>query len=534
MIAIGVAPARSRPITQTRPFVVRIETSSRTDLLRLARLGLDLLETREGTARFAYVTAEQYADLQQNGWKVSIDVRQSVLASNVTNANFFGYRSVEETEAFLRDVVARFPQLASLDDFGDSYDKLTPDGPAGYDLLGVRLSNRDTSGTKPVFFLMAAIHAREWTSAEVATRYISYLVEGYGKDADITWLLDEHTIVVVPIANPDGRKIAERGLLQRKNRNPTYGTACSEERVGVDLNRNHSLGWGTINAPDTPACSDVFPGGGPASEPETQALQAYIASFFPNPVRPIDGAPAPDTTSGVLISLHSYADLVLWPWGSSYDPAPNASALARLGGRMATFNGYQPQQAIDLYPTSGTTDEWAYGELGIAAYTFEIGPNSGECAGFMPLYRCLDEGNGGNFWGRNLPALRYAARVSAAPYTAPSGPDVSELTLTRNGDTVTIVGLLSSSGEPISGGEVYLGASAAWGGQAIALTPRDGAFDSDSEAFQVQIAAPAESAEDYLLFRGRSISGTWGPHYATWLASTVNMQASSWLPLVTR
>ncbi|NJM06363.1 hypothetical protein HC891_09465 [Candidatus Gracilibacteria bacterium] len=198
---------------------------------------------------------------------------------------------------------------------------------------------------------------------------------------------------------------------------------------------------------------------------------------------------------------------------------------------MATFNGYQPQQAIELYPTSGTTDEWAYGELGIAAYTFEIGPNSGECAGFMPPYRCLDSGSGGNFWGRNLPALRYGARVASAPYTQPAGPDVSDLTLTRSGDTITIAGLLASSGEPISGGDLYLGRSAAWGGEAVALTPRDGLFDSDTEAFQVQIVAPAQG---YLLLRGRSVAGTWGPHYAVWAASAVSTQATTWLPVITR
>ncbi|NJM06364.1 hypothetical protein HC891_09470 [Candidatus Gracilibacteria bacterium] len=272
LLAISSAPTHSHVQVRPQAFVARIDLATRADVERLAGLGLDLLETQAGAARFALVTAAEYAELQRSGWNVSVDVRQSVLMRNAANATFAGYRNVEATEVFLRDIAARYPNLASIDDFGDSYDRITAGGPGGYDLLGLRLSNREIAGPKPVFVLMAALHAREWTTAEVATRFISYLVEGYGQDADVTWLLDEHTIVVVPLANPDGRKIAEQGLMQRKNRNPTYDSSCSTDRIGVDLNRNHSLRWGAVNAPDTPACSDVFPG---AAQPRSRRHRRF-------------------------------------------------------------------------------------------------------------------------------------------------------------------------------------------------------------------------------------------------------------------
>ena len=41
-------------------------------------------------------------------------------------------------------------------------------------------------------------------------------------------------------------------------------------------------------------------------------------------------------------------------------------------------------QSIGLYPTSGTSDDWAYGDLGIAAFTFEMGTT------FMPAYSIVD------------------------------------------------------------------------------------------------------------------------------------------------
>jgi len=48
------------------------------------------------------------------------------------------------------------------------------------------------------------------------------------------------------------------------------------------------------------------------------------------------------------------------------------SALAFIGKRMAATNGYRPQQASDLYITSGTSRDFAYGQHRIFAYTFEL------------------------------------------------------------------------------------------------------------------------------------------------------------------
>ena len=93
-----------------------------------------------------------------------------------------------------------------------------------------------------MLFLMAAIHARELTTAETATRFAERLVAGYGPDPDITWLLDYNEIHIVPQVNPDGRKRAEGGVLWRKNTNDSNGS-CSPSRIGVDLNRNSSFKW---------------------------------------------------------------------------------------------------------------------------------------------------------------------------------------------------------------------------------------------------------------------------------------------------
>ena len=178
-----------------------------------------------------------------------------------------------------------------------------------------------TRGQKPVFFLMANIHAREITTPEIAMRFLDLLLDGYGSDADVTWLVDYHEIWIVPTANPDGHWLVELGeqeeygglpFYQRKNAkqaNLIDGVAdCSTwppsggDHYGVDLNRNHSFGWGGDGSSGEP-CSPVFRGAEPASESEVAQLEAVVRALVPDQRGPEMDDPAPDDTTGLFLSL---------------------------------------------------------------------------------------------------------------------------------------------------------------------------------------------------------------------------------------
>src|SRR5436190_1016675 len=161
-------------------------------------------------------------------------------------------------------------------------------------------------------------------------------------------------------------------------------------------------------------CGQTYPGLSGSSEPETLALQNLIRSLFPDQRGTGDYDLAPITTTGILLTLHSFGDLVLYPWGWTNDAAPNQAGLDKIGSKFASYNGFTYGQSIILYPTSGTTDDWSYGELGIASFTFEVGSAGGECGFFDPHYTCLDGGADGAFWPRNLPAFLHAARIARA------------------------------------------------------------------------------------------------------------------------
>ena len=186
-------------------------------------------------------------------------------------------------------------------------------------IYGANGFGADQSGdprAKPRLFVMAAIHARELATAESALRFAEQLVNGYGVDADATWLLDFTELHIVTQANPDGRRRAEAGALWRKNVN---NSACfNPASIGVDLNRNSSFKWGICTdqgCSSANACAETYRGQSAASEPEVQALENYMRAIFPDQRGPNDNDPAPLDTTGVMITVHSYSEYVLYPWG---------------------------------------------------------------------------------------------------------------------------------------------------------------------------------------------------------------------------
>jgi hypothetical protein len=329
-----------------------------------------------------------------------------------------GYRTVDAYEADLQELAAANPELARLHDIGDSWRKTQGEG--GHDVYAICLTKlaegdceTEPDSTKPRFSLVAQIHAREIATGEVAWRWIEKLVDGYGTDPEVTELMDTTELWVVPIANPDGVDIVASGgddpILQRKNANDTNGNCGG--RLGVDLNRNSTFEWGNDS---TNPCSETYQGPSAGSEPETQAVEDWLRALHPDQRGENADDPAPADARDVFVTLHSYGEYIIIPWGWSDDLAPNDAGLRALGKAMAESNGYFVGTNDDTvgYSTSGTTDDMAYGELGVASFTYEIGPDSGNCGGFFPAFACVSD----SLWPENEGALMTAAQAAAAPY----------------------------------------------------------------------------------------------------------------------
>ncbi len=501
------------------PLVLRIPFEDREDLQDLvARLDVWEVHHDEGYIVAMLSPAEQ-AWLAAEGRTVSVDPRSF---HPDTIPGYPCYRTITELYDDLQAIHADHPDITELIDIGDSYE--------GRDIWTIRITNQATTATKPIFFLMANIHGRELITNEAAMVFVDYLADNYGVAPDVTWLLDHHEIHVSVSTNPDGHAKNEPGqpwAWWRKNANNNF---CTGGKEGVDLNRNSTFDWNSCppswHCSSSDECSETYRGPSAGSEGETQAVENYVRSIFPDQRDdPLDAA-APLTTTGVFITLHSYSNLVLWPWGNTYNPAPNSAGLSALGQKMATYNSYAPQQSSDLYPTDGTTDDWAYGELGVASYTFEIGSYSD---GFYPPCSRYDA-----LIQPNISAFLYAAKVARAPYLTARGPDALNVAVSPAGalpgTLVTVTATVNdgdNGGEDVATAEFYLDTPPWAGGAPVPISPADGAFDEVIEPVVATLDTSGLSPGQHILFvRGQDATSYWGPFSATWLHISSQPDAS--------
>lgn len=235
--------------------------------------------------------------------------------------------------------------------------------------------SKDTSD-KPGVVFTGVWHAREWIGLEVVLALARGLVENYDTDPAIKARVDNSEIWTVPIVNPDGYTYSrEVNSWWRKNRNPITHTGCETnfegnicptgdetvKGIGVDLNRNcddgvpeHHKYW---RPPGDEPCNfyddfyatsddpedDTYRGPEGASENETKAV-LDLCDRRPN----IKG----------VIDFHSYGQLIMYPWGDSYDPVENIDIYKELGQRLnaSMGNKYRVMQSSDLYPCSGSSE----------------------------------------------------------------------------------------------------------------------------------------------------------------------------------
>lgn len=467
----------------------------------------------------ADLNTNEVTDLTELGLKVNKDVQwqekyqkhqhkiQTIqqARSNKKAAGIPGYScyaTVEETLQFGSDLATTYPTLAEWLDIGDSWKKTNGEG--GYDLMVLKITNKSITGNKPKLFLNSGMHAREYTPVAVTTDFAKLLLEQYSTDADIKWIVDHHEVHILFHTNPDGRKIAESGKYQRKN---VHSNSCSSDQQGVDLNRNFKHFWhATANGSSGDACSEVYRGGSAESEPETQAMSNYMRAIFPDARGPqLSDAAASDTT-GMHIDIHSSGKLVLWPYGHTNTPTGNDASYKALGKKIAWLNNYAPQQSIGLYPTDGTSDDVSYGELGVAALTFELGTDFFQsCSSYNSTVKV-----------KNLPALLYAAKSVAAPYQLPFGPEITAISINSTTEPTTIGSgsafelavtadmsrtKQSSSGKSISKIEYSIN-TPIWQANAEikTLADHDGDLSSTSETFKKQVATDGLTNGQHTLY----------------------------------
>ncbi|MFF4220546.1 M14 family metallopeptidase [Streptomyces nondiastaticus] len=289
------------------------------------------------------------------------------------------YHNYKEAMAEIDADVAAHPAIMSKKVIGKSYE--------GRDIVAVKISdNVGTDEDEPEVLFTAHQHAREHLTVEMALYLLKEFGSKYGTDPRVTKMVDSREIWVVPDVNPDGGEydIATGSYRSwRKNRQPNTGSAYR----GTDLNRNWNYKWGCCGGSSGSPGSETYRGTAGESAPEVKVVADFVRSRIVGGKQQIKSG----------IDFHTYSELVLWPFGYTYDDTgpgmtqDEHDVYATLGKSMAASNGYKPEQSSDLYTTDGTIDDWLWGDQRIFSYTFEMYPDeSGAGGGFYPPDEVID------------------------------------------------------------------------------------------------------------------------------------------------
>jgi len=268
-----------------------------------------------------------------------------------------GYYILDEVYQKLDEMYTAYPSLITQrDSIGNSIENRS--------IYMVKISdNPTTKEEEPEVLYTALHHAREPESMMQMIYFMFYLLENYGIDDEVTYLVDNREIYFIPVVNPDGYRYNQTiapngGGMWRKNRRTN-----DDGSRGVDLNRNYSYKWNYDNQGSSGSPSnDLYRGTAPFSEPETETIRQFCINH----------------NFKLALNYHSWGNLLITPWGYIPEETPDSILYREYASDMTKYNNYTWGASEDiLYGVNGDSDDWFYGEQNeknkILAMTPEVG-----------------------------------------------------------------------------------------------------------------------------------------------------------------
>jgi len=139
---------------------------------------------------------------------------------------FNRYYTYDEMTAQLHALAAAYPRLAKLESIARTFQ--------GREVWLVEITNPDTgpASEKPGYYIDAQIHAEEHATSAAALYAVWHLLVNYGKDEEVTRLVDTQVFYIIPRINPDGAELS----LQ-----PPYHNWCGNGRFLPGADRIEGL-----------------------------------------------------------------------------------------------------------------------------------------------------------------------------------------------------------------------------------------------------------------------------------------------------
>ncbi|MCB0688754.1 MAG: immune inhibitor A, partial [Saprospiraceae bacterium] len=262
-----------------------------------------------------------------------------------TPGTYKGHYTYEQMQEELDKMAALYPNLISSRKAIEGFQ--TEEG-RSLEWLKISDNPGQEENGEPQMLFTALHHAREPISMTQLIYFMWYVLDNYNSNPEIKFLVDNVEMYFIPCVNPDGYIFNETikpeggGLWRKNRRNNGDGT------IGVDLNRNYGHEWGYDNAGSSDATSsEVYRGPAPFSEPETQAVRAFVT----------------DHDFKIALNYHSWGGFLVYPYGYTTQPAEDIDIFRELGNLLTKENRYVYGTGLETvsYPTNGDSDDWMYG-----------------------------------------------------------------------------------------------------------------------------------------------------------------------------
>ena len=279
----------------------------------------------------------------------------------VSPGRFLGY-TYENMQNDLGILARIFPEIIQIDSLGKTEDQR--------ELYHFYIGSANAPKKILIF---GGIHGREYMTSQLimeqTTEFLMKLCRT--QDKEYAKILEGKAIHVVPMVNPDGVTISQRGAMGIKNpdlknlveeialreggRHPqgSYFHRWKANAKGVDLNRNFDALWETCEDAVQEPSRENYKGPKPESEIESRALAELTRrEEFQR-----------------TISYHSSGAVIYWDF---YQQGQLRVQTWEFAKKIGDITGYVPQENTREQSSGGYKD-WALVKMEIPSLTIEIG-----------------------------------------------------------------------------------------------------------------------------------------------------------------
>ncbi|CAG9607754.1 M14 family zinc carboxypeptidase [Pseudoneobacillus rhizosphaerae] len=246
-----------------------------------------------------------------------------------------------------------------------------------YESIGKSEFNRDIMAIKvgkgeETTLINGSHHAREWLSTMIVMEMIESYAKAYNSNSLVGSyyakdMLDEISISFVPMVNPDGVTLQQRGLeafpkshhakLLAMNGGKRDFTRWKANAMGIDLNRQYPANWNSPTEEKKPSYMG-YKGIRPFQAKEVIALRDFTFKIKPK----------------ISVAYHTSGRVLYWHF---HNKKINYARDFRLADQFSKTTGYRLMKP-ETNPTGKGYTDWFIQQFGLPGFTPELSYSVGE------------------------------------------------------------------------------------------------------------------------------------------------------------